>query len=155
MLGLSEGPGPFKNNNLPCVSMFLTLGLLGFNFDSLQLCWAILAPLGAVLGPSWAVLGASWAVFGPPLDASWAILGRSWGPLGPSWSVGKPKRREGQHHFYGKSTNLGSRGCVSVLYMLYFCTHVRVCASMCIRMDECMHVCLRMHVCELVMRPND
>ena len=30
------------------------------------------------------------------MEASWAILERSWGPLGPSWSIGDPKRREGE-----------------------------------------------------------
>ena len=119
----------------------------------------------------WGSPGQSWTSLGPfcsleglsgrlgaILGASWAVLGRSWGPLGPSRSVGKPKRRKGQHRFVMESYEFGFSGlsspvyvcCVSVLYMLYFCTHVRLCARMYIRMHECMHVCLRMHVCVLV-----
>ena len=61
------------------------------------------APLGAVMGRSWAVLGASCAVLGALLGRLGALLGASWAVLGwprrlrgPSWSVGKPRRREGE-----------------------------------------------------------
>ena len=56
--------------------MFLALGLLGFNFDYLALCWAILGRLGAVLGLSWGLLG-------PVLVPRGAFLGR----LGVSWII--------------------------------------------------------------------
>ena len=94
------------------------------------------------------------------METSWAVLGRSWGPRGPSSSIGSPKRRESQTH--RKKTreviDVGLSGlsspvyvcCVRVLYMLYFCTHVRLCECRCIRMNECMHACKRMHACVLV-----
>ena len=47
--------------------MFLILGILGFNFDSLVLCWAILASCWSLLGPSWGQLGLSWGHLGPRL----------------------------------------------------------------------------------------
>ena len=48
-------------------STFLILGLVGFNFDYLVQCWAILASSWSVLGPSWGQLGLSWGHLGPRL----------------------------------------------------------------------------------------
>ena len=151
---------------------FLTLGaLLGGPLAASGAPSSLLAASREPIRPSRGPLGpprASWAgrlgfwvcvpLFGPLLGQSWGPLGPSWGPPEPSWSVGKPKRREGQHNVAMENNECGFSGlsspvyvcCVSVLYMLYFCTHVRLCACMYIRMHECMHVCMRTHVCELV-----
>ena len=73
--------------------MFLILGILGFNFDSLVLCWAILASCWSLLGPSWGPLGA-WPHVGPSWDHLGTILGPSWGPHRLSWDdLGGPSGR--------------------------------------------------------------
>ena len=122
---------------------------------------AFLGPLGSLFGP----LGAEGSTFGfvfPFLGLSWGRLGALSGHL-----VGLLGRRGASESRKGEKANImlqwainefGFSGlsspvyvcCVSVLYMLYFCTHVRLCACMYIRMHECMHVCMRMHVCVLV-----
>ena len=88
-------------------------GLLGRRarfFGSSSLSWAplggllgaIVSPLGRLLGRLEALLGRLGALLGP----SGAILEQFWEPLGRSWSVGKPKKREGRKH---RKTNENQR----------------------------------------------
>ena len=104
LLGASWGPlgglvRPLACWGPPGGALGASWGLLGGLLGPLR---GLLGPLGSASGASGGLFGPSWggrlemSVRVPPLEP---LLGPSWVPLGPSWSVGKPKRREGQTTF--------------------------------------------------------